>query len=115
MAPPHTAETTADELTQEYAAIIKGKVILTTGVSPGSIGAAFVESIAKAQPSLLILAGRNTAKVQETADAITAANPSVQLRLLEIDLGSLASVRKAAETVNDWADVKHIDVLVSAF
>jgi len=115
MAPPYTAETTAEELVNDYADTIKGKVVLTTGVSPGSIGSTFVESIAKAQPSLLILAGRNLSKLRETADAITAAdtNSSVQVRLLELELSSLASVRRAAATVKDWDDVAHIDVLVN--
>ncbi|KAK2740826.1 short-chain dehydrogenase reductase family [Colletotrichum kahawae] len=51
--------------------------------------------------------------VQQTADAITAANPSVRIKTLELDLGSFKNVRSAAETVNGWEDVPHIDVLMN--
>ncbi|GKT84093.1 short-chain dehydrogenase/reductase family [Colletotrichum tofieldiae] len=113
MAPQLGFETTGTELVAEYADHIKGKTILVTGVSPGGLGAAFAEKTAAGAPALLILAGRNTAKVQQTADAITAAHPGVGVKALEFDLGSFKSVRKAAETVNGWEDVLKIDVLVN--
>ncbi|KAL2019320.1 hypothetical protein VTK56DRAFT_9787 [Thermocarpiscus australiensis] len=115
MARTYNFETTASDVVKDVADQIKGKVILTTGVSPGGLGAAFVESIAAAEPGLLILAGRRLAKVQETADAITSRHPGAKgkVRLLELDLGSLAAVRRAAEVVNGWDDVPRIDVLVN--
>jgi NADP-dependent 3-hydroxy acid dehydrogenase YdfG len=115
MSPPYTQETTASELALGFASTIRGKTILTTGVSPESLGAVFVESIAKSSPGLLILAGRNLEKVKVTADVLHAAYPDVKVKLLELDLGSLASVRRAVETVEGWAEVKNIDVLVSLF
>ncbi|KAI1209552.1 NAD(P)-binding protein [Annulohypoxylon truncatum] len=102
---------TASELAATYESQIKGKIVLTTGVSPGGIGAAFVLGIAQSQPALLILAGRNLAKIQQTADAISATG--VKVRILELDLVSLASVRASAEKVNAWDDVPQIDVLVN--
>ncbi|KAL6238803.1 hypothetical protein BDW75DRAFT_227615 [Aspergillus navahoensis] len=113
MAPLYNASTTAFELVDHLSAEIKGKVILTTGPSPASIGATFVESIARGQPALIILAGRNMAKLQQTADAIAQAQPDVRVRLLQLDLGSLASVRDAAKEVMCWEDVPRIDVLVN--
>ena len=113
MAPQYNKDTTGSELVQEYASIIKGKVILTSGVTPGGLGATFVEAIAKAQPALLILAGRNPAKGEETAKTITEANPDVKVRTLKLDLGSFAGAREAAQEVNSWEDVPHIDVLVN--
>ncbi|KAF2497542.1 putative short-chain dehydrogenase [Lophium mytilinum] len=113
MSPPYGAETTGEELVQAFASQIKGKVILTTGVSPGGLGAFFVEVIAKAQPDLLILAGRDTTKVQKTADTITAAHKDVKVRVLKLDLASLKQIREAAATVNSWTDVPHIDVLMN--
>lgn len=109
----HNAQTTGSELVQELAANIRGKVILTTGVSPGGLGAHFVETVAAANPSLLILAGRNPTKVQQTADALAKSHPGVKTRILQLDLGSLAAVRKAAAEVNSWDDVPAIDVLVN--
>ncbi|XXG99262.1 hypothetical protein Hte_005599 [Hypoxylon texense] len=101
----------AGELAVRYASHIEGKVVLTTGVSPGGIGAGFVAGIARARPALLVLAGRNPARVQRTADALSAAGARV--RVLELDLVSLAAVRAAADTVNGWDDVPRIDVLVN--
>ncbi|KAI2468614.1 NAD(P)-binding protein [Annulohypoxylon bovei var. microspora] len=102
---------TASELAVTYESQIKGKIVLTTGVSPGGLGAAFVLGIARSQPALLILAGRNHAKIQQTADAVSATG--VKIRILELDLISLASVRASAEKVNAWDDVPRIDVLVN--
>ncbi|KAL9597888.1 MAG: hypothetical protein Q9219_004841 [cf. Caloplaca sp. 3 TL-2023] len=102
-------KTTAEEIAENCKAIIKDKVILTTGVTPGGIGATFVHVIAKHSPRLLILAGRNIAKCQETAKAIESDSPGTPTRILELDLGSLAQVRKAAAEVNGYAE--SIDVL----
>jgi len=113
MAPTFDATSTAPQLVAALANEIRGKTILTTGVSPGGIGAAFVEAIAIAQPSTLILAGRNAAKVQATADAITKANSGVKIRTLQLDLRSLGAVRAAAAEVLSWNDVSVIDVLVN--
>ncbi|KAF5709292.1 oxidoreductase [Fusarium globosum] len=110
---PHSTSTTTNDLVNEYADIIKGKTILTTGVTPNSLGATFILETASKSPSLLILAGRNASKLQEMSEAITKANPSVKTRSLVVDLGSLASVRKAAEEVNSWNDVPSIDVVVN--
>ena len=106
---------TASGLARVYAPQIKGKVVLTTGVSPSGLGAIFVKTIASSEPALLILAGRNAAKVRETAEALAreTSSQAVKVRALELDLSSFAAVRAAAETVNGWADVPYIDVLVN--
>ncbi|KAF2129166.1 retinol dehydrogenase 13 [Dothidotthia symphoricarpi CBS 119687] len=98
-----------------YASKIQGKVILTTVVSPSGLGAAFLKAIAGLQPALLILAGRNIAKVEETASQLAAENPtlSIKTRILQLDLSSLEAVRTAANTVNGWSDIPQIDVLVN--
>jgi len=114
MAKSYHATTTASEVVEDLSQHINGKCILTTGVSPTSLGATFVETIARAQPAFLILAGRDTTKLQRTADAITKTEPQIQVRLLQLDLGSLAAVRKCAAEINSWADVSHIDVLVNS-
>lgn len=111
--PAYTDKTTIHELVADYKERINGKVILTTGVTPGGLGATFVEGIAKANPSLLILAGRSASKVEATAKAIAELNPNVKTKTLIVDLGSMKSVRNAAQEVNSWADVPKIDVLVN--
>jgi NAD(P)-dependent dehydrogenase (short-subunit alcohol dehydrogenase family) len=102
----------ASDLVKNYADNIAGKVILTTGVSQGSLGGQFVEVIATAKPRMLILAGRNPEKTQATADKLKQLYPDVPLRTLQLELGSLGDVRSAAEIVNSWDDVKNIDVVV---
>ncbi|KAL7800239.1 hypothetical protein V8C37DRAFT_398460 [Trichoderma ceciliae] len=109
----YDTNTTGDDLLRHLSGEIKGKVILTTGVTLGTLGGYFVETVAKAQPAGLILAGRNLEKSQKTADALRAAHPDVNIRTLQLDLSSFAAVREAAATVNSWQDVSHIDVLVN--
>lgn len=104
---------TATALAQKYAPQIANKTVLVTGVSPNSLGATFVTAIAVSSPALLILAGRNAAKVEETTKAIRAAAPHVPVRFLNLDLADRESVRKAAGEVLSWQDVPGIDVLVN--
>ena len=113
MAKQHDSQTTADEVVKELSDEITNKVVLTTGVSPGGLGAFFNQHIAPAKPALLILAGRNPSKNQETAESLSKAHPDVPVRTLRLDLESLQQVREAAATVNGWSDVAHIDVLVN--
>ncbi|PPR07448.1 hypothetical protein CVT26_013479 [Gymnopilus dilepis] len=114
MSPPYDTNTTSDVLVKDYADLIKGKVVLTTGISPGGLGAAFVHSIASAQPSLLILANRDMEKAQRTKSNLSASHPSVETRLLKVDLSLLQSVRDAAAELNNWSDVPVVDVLVNS-
>jgi NAD(P)-dependent dehydrogenase (short-subunit alcohol dehydrogenase family) len=109
----NTDNRSASDLAVTDESHIRGKVVLTTGVSPGSLGAAFVLGIARARPSILILAGRNLDKLQQTAKNLASKHPEVGFRTLELDLMSLAAVRSAAETFNNWADISQIDVLVN--
>lgn len=110
---PYTRQNvSASSIAAEHASHIAGKVILTTGVSPNGTGALFVETIAKHNPALLILAGRNTAKVEATASKIVSINPQVKTRALTLDLASQESVRRAAEEVNAYPE-DHIDVVVN--
>jgi NAD(P)-dependent dehydrogenase (short-subunit alcohol dehydrogenase family) len=104
-------DTTASELSKVYADEIKGKVILATGVTAGSIGAAYVENIARSSPRLIILAGRSADKLKEEADRIESQSPGTETRSLVLDLSSQKNVRRAAEEVLSWDDVPHIDVV----
>lgn len=109
---PYPSTSTADDIVEDLAQEIHSKTILVTGVSPGGLGAHFVESIARhALPKQLILAGRNQEKLQATAGTIHATNPDVQVKTLELELSTQQSVRDAAAVVNGWPDA--IDVLVN--
>jgi NAD(P)-dependent dehydrogenase (short-subunit alcohol dehydrogenase family) len=108
---PYTPTTTADEVASGLAGSIKNNTVLITGVSPWGLGAEFAITIAKHFPALLILANRNLAKAQKTAQDIATVAPSVPIRILQLDLNSQAQVRKSAEEVNSYKE--HIDVLVN--
>lgn len=108
-----TFQATGQELAARYHGEIQGKIVLTTGVSPGGLGAHFLQTIAEAKPALLILAGRDALKLQATADEITEKYPRQNYKLLRLDLSSLAAVRVAAQEVLTWSDVPTVDVLVN--
>jgi NAD(P)-dependent dehydrogenase (short-subunit alcohol dehydrogenase family) len=105
----------ASRIASENAEHIAGKIVLTTGVTQGGLGACFVEQVAKQQPALVILAGRSPVKVQATADKIKA-NPesaNVETRILVMDLSSQQDVRRAAHEVLEYPE-QRIDVLVNS-
>lgn len=110
--PTPSFETTAEEVAAFYASQIKDKVILTTGVSPGGLGAYFVQTIAAYKPKLLILAARDESKIKETAAAIAKEYPDVATRSLVLDLGDLKQVWGAAKEVLAYEE--DIDVLVNS-
>jgi NAD(P)-dependent dehydrogenase (short-subunit alcohol dehydrogenase family) len=105
----------ASSLASSYASAISNKIILTTGVSPGGLGATFVQEIAKHQPRLLILAGRSPTKLRATASLIASdpVSANVSVRILELDLASQSQVRRAAEEVLNYPE-DHIDVVVNS-
>ncbi|KAK2756168.1 hypothetical protein FQN54_005576 [Arachnomyces sp. PD_36] len=102
---------TGAEVAQALSAHIKGKTVLTTGVSPKSLGASFVQTIAAHSPKLLILAGRDASKIDQTVSEIKSINPHVSTRSLILDLSSQAQIREAAAEVNGYEE--NIDVLVN--
>ncbi|EWZ27939.1 short-chain dehydrogenase [Fusarium oxysporum Fo47] len=115
MAPILDENSKASELVPYYTPQIEDKVILITGVSPGSLGESFVKQVAVSKPATFILAGRNPSKFQSLIDELKASHPKIQVKPLSLDLNSLANVRKAAETVLSWSgdDVPRVDVLVN--
>ncbi|OCL14090.1 NAD(P)-binding protein, partial [Glonium stellatum] len=114
MTTPYTASTTATQVAADLSSEITGKVVLTTGASPGSLGAFFVSAIAKHSPKLLILAGRNVSKLKTVATAIDAdpASSHIVTRVLELDLASQGQIRQAAKEVLAYAE--NINVLVNS-
>ncbi|MCJ1250027.1 hypothetical protein MMC30_007253 [Trapelia coarctata] len=99
----------AEEVAQALSDEIHGKIVLITGVSPGSLGAEAARVISLHHPRLPILAGRSIPKLRTTETDVKAVSPSVNTRLLELDLGSQEQIRKAAAEVNGYEE--SIDVL----
>ncbi|KAI0049331.1 NAD(P)-binding protein [Auriscalpium vulgare] len=105
------AETTADEVAEYLSSEIKNKNVLITGASLGGLGGEAARVVAK-HADLVILAGRDQEKLDQTVAFIKGENPTANLRTVVMDLDSLASVKAAAATVNSWTD-SPIHVLIN--
>ncbi|KAJ7757635.1 hypothetical protein B0H16DRAFT_1537292 [Mycena metata] len=107
MAPTFNAKTTAEEVATAFASEIKGKNVLITGTSQNGIGFESARVIAK-HANLVIITGYNAERLQKSEDAIKKETPHANVRKLQVDLSSLASVRKAAAEVNSWPEPLHV-------
>ena len=76
---------------------LKGRVAVITGANSGT-GFAAAQVLA-AKGATVVLACRNEAKAQAAIQAIRALHPAAHLETLVLDLGSLASIRTAADTL----------------
>ncbi|OJD34284.1 oxidoreductase [Diplodia corticola] len=116
--PTYGFHTTATAAAASLSASIAGKTVLTTGVTPNSLGAHFALTLGAHRPRLLILASRTESAIAATAAALRAAHPSVAVRGLVVDLASLASARRAGDEVAAWQEAQEegiaavVDVLV---
>lgn len=103
---------TSEDVLAVHGSHVKGKVVLITGCSPKGYGAYIAQAVAKHHPALLVLAGRSAARIKVTERMIKAQVPSAQTRALLFDLGSLGSVRKAAEEVGGYQEA--VDVVITS-
>ncbi|KAF7562853.1 hypothetical protein G7046_g1285 [Stylonectria norvegica] len=88
---------------------LKDKVILVTGGNSG-LGKQAVLEYARHRPSLIWLASRNLEKAKAAANDIRQQVPDVSIEILEMDLASLESVKKAAKTFLAKSD--RLDILM---
>ncbi|KAL4887331.1 short-chain dehydrogenase [Aspergillus karnatakaensis] len=103
----YSFQTTGEQVAADCSASIRNKVILITGVSPGSLGAEFAITISKHAPALIILANRDVTKATETANRIKETS-NVATRILKLDLASQSQVREAAAEVNGYEERIHV-------
>lgn len=89
---------------------LTGKVIVVTGGNSGC-GKETVLRLAKHDPARLYLAARSQAKFDDAMKDISAAAPNNNVKFLELNLSSLASVKKAADQV--IAESDRLDILIN--
>ncbi|KAI1033877.1 hypothetical protein LB503_011087 [Fusarium chuoi] len=88
---------------------LEGKVILITGGNVG-LGKQSALDLSKHQPSELWIAARSAKKADAVIAEIKQTSPGVQVRFLELDLASFASIKTAAETF--LKSVSRLDILM---
>lgn len=86
---------------------LKGKTVLVTGATDG-VGRIVAQRLGAAGARVLVH-GRNTARGQQTVDAITKAGGTAEF--LQADLAELAQVRALADTVKQ--KTRHLDILIN--
>ncbi|KKO97383.1 retinol dehydrogenase 13 [Trichoderma harzianum] len=105
-------KSTATEVAKALATQIRGKTVLITGVSPGSLGSATAMAIASQQPQHLLLGSRTLKNIHSVIDDIHSMYPSTFVEPILMDLSSQKSVRAAAADVN--SRISKLDVLINA-
>ena len=85
---------------------LSGKVAVVTGAN-GGLGLASAKALA-GKGAHVVMAARNQAKAADAHAEILAEHPDASLEIVEIDLGSLASVATAAEQIAATHDRIHI-------
>ncbi|KAI0179447.1 putative short-chain dehydrogenase [Hypoxylon sp. FL1284] len=103
--------TTGKEIVEAFASTVKGKRILVTGPSEGSLGAESAKELASASPKLLILVGRSEAKIAPVISEIQQRYPSVKVEFVQADFASNESVRRAGAKINSLPGLDHIDIV----
>ena len=88
--------------------------VVITGVSPKSLGGKVAEIVARHEPSRLILASRSLQNLQSVAQSISTLQPSLKPDLVETDLASFASIRKAAGVISGLTNEVHLLINTAA-
>ncbi|KAF1967762.1 NAD(P)-binding protein [Bimuria novae-zelandiae CBS 107.79] len=91
---------------------LSGKVIVVTGGSSG-LGKESVHQLVKHNPSKIYLTARTSARGNAAINAIESATPAAKGKIayLEVDMASLASVKRAADRV--LTAESRLDILMS--
>nr|GAT51494.1 short-chain dehydrogenase/reductase family protein [Mycena chlorophos] len=105
--PTFSFHTTAEQVADSCADIIRGKNVLVTGTSLNGIGYETARVVAK-YANLVIITGYNEERLKLTEAEIKKSVPSAKVRRLALNLLSQAAVREAAAEVNAYSEPIHV-------
>ncbi|KAJ6536843.1 short-chain dehydrogenase [Mycena capillaripes] len=105
--PTFSFDSTAEEVATALFSEITGKNVLITGTSLNGMGFEVALAIAK-HANLVIITGYNAERLKLTAEAIKKEVPVANIRLLTLDLGSFAAIRKSAAEVDTYFEPIHV-------
>lgn len=88
---------------------LKNKTAVVTGAN-GGLGLATAKALAGAGAHV-VMAARNQEKAKGAYDEIMAAHPDASVEIVELDLGSLASIEQAAQKISSTHPT--VDILVN--
>src|SRR5512133_1811292 len=106
---PRTKQRTRQRWTAADIPDQRGRTAVITGANTG-LGFQTAKLLAE-RGAAVILACRNAGKAADAAARITASVPHSTVRTLQLDLASLASIRRAAEQLR--ADYPRLDLLIN--
>ncbi|EXJ67994.1 uncharacterized protein A1O5_08609 [Cladophialophora psammophila CBS 110553] len=109
--PEYDQYTTATEVARAFSEDVRGKTVVIVGVSPQSLGESMTTALAAHSPSLVLLASRTKAKIEQVVTKVKADHPTLRLEIVEVDLSSFDSIRKGSKIINDLVD--RIDILIN--
>lgn len=89
---------------------LTGKVIIVTGGNSG-LGKETVLQLAKHNPRALYLGARSKARAEEAIADIKTTVPNANIKFLEVDISSLASVKRGADAF--LAENDRLDILIN--
>lgn len=106
-----TAKTTAEEAATVLKDQIIGKNVLLIGATVGSLGAEYLRAVLPHAASVIVL-GRRQEAIQAAVKAASAGSEAEsKVKIIQVDMTSLESVRAAAAEINGWD--QPIDVILS--
>ncbi|KAJ5175703.1 Retinol dehydrogenase [Penicillium canariense] len=103
---------TATDVASLFREQIHGKTVVITGISPGGLGEALCAALATQRPHHLILTARTPSKAQAVTAAVLQQCPALKVSVVELDLASFRSVRKAAAHIK-LISSNAVDVLIN--